>query len=363
MAGGNVLPAGLGRLVEQLEGDLLFAMSLGSKELFHSNLLGWYLRHFPGVRAALLDAWEVPADPADTDPDVCVLRESQHFDLMVHEPGRRVLVIENKVFALPDTAQLDDYAKHAPQDAALVLLSLADPGWEQYRGWRYRSYGDLRSVLLPLVPEIAAADGYAGQSLARWLSLTGSLVELHRIAGHPGPGEPLMPSQAVRQLLAPARLDVPVQKMRFQHVARELARELEPELRAEKLTVRADVTRATGLVEAFTTGYPRLGWQLQGDDFRLCAEPHPRLEPGPRGSWDKIEDQARRYARYFDFGPVYGIVPGAGPVVPAGAGGLPAFRHFRPSFVYQYVRVPGVTAEQVREIGLMYARSALEARQ
>jgi hypothetical protein len=353
----------LARLVAQLEGDVLFTMSLGSKELFHSNLLGWYLRRFPGVRAALLDAWEVPAQPADADAHVCVLRESQHFDLMVHEPGRRVLVIENKVFALPDTAQLEEYEKQAPRGAALVLLSLTDPGWEEYRGWRYRSYGDLRSVLLPLVPDIAAVDGYAGLSLARWLTLIGSLVELYRIAGHPGPGEPLMPSPAVRQLLAPARLDVPVQKMRFQHAARELARELEPELSAGKLTVRADVTRATGLVEAFTAGYPRLGWQLQGDAFRLCAEPHPRLAPGPRGSWDKIEGQARRYARYFDFAPLYGIVPEAGPVVPADGDGSPAFRHFRPSFVYQYVRVPGVTAEQVREIGLLYARSALEARQ
>jgi len=95
---------------------------------------------------------------------------------------------------------------------------------------------------------------------------------------------------------------------------------------------------------------------------RLYAEPHTRLAPGPAGSWDKIEDQARRYARYFDFAPLYGIVQEAGPVVPADGGGGRAFRHFRPSFVYRYVRVPGVTAEQVREIGLLYARSALEAR-
>ena len=33
------------------------------------------------------------------------------------------------------------------------------------------------------------------------------------------------------------------------------------------------VTRATGLVEVFTTGYPRIGWQLQGDAFRLCVVP------------------------------------------------------------------------------------------
>ena len=120
-----------------------------------------------------------------------VRRESRHFDLAVHEPGRSVLVIENK------------------------------------------------------------------------------------------------PSPAVRALLAPARLDVPVQKMRFQHAARELTRDLQAQIKSRKLTVRADVTRATGLVEAFTTGYPRLGWQLQGDVFRLCAEPDPRLAQTTRG-WGTI---------------------------------------------------------------------------
>jgi hypothetical protein len=269
------LPAGLHRVVEQLKGDVLFAMSQGSKELFHSNMLGWYLTRFPAVRAALLDAWAVPALPDDPDPRVRVRREGRHFDLAVHEPGRAVLVIENKVFALPDTAQLDGYSMQAPPGAAMVLLSLTDPGWEEYRGWRYRSYENLAAVLLPLVPRVTAADRYAGQCLARWLDLIGSLRELHRVAGRPEPGEPLMPSAGVRALLALARLDVPVQKMRFQHAARELTRRLQAEVGSGMLTVSADVTRATGLVEAFTTGYPRLGWQLQGDDFRLCAEPDP----------------------------------------------------------------------------------------
>ena len=356
------LPTGLRHLVEQLEDNVVFAMSQGSKELVHSNMLGWYLTRFPAVRTALLGAWGVPALPVDPEDQVWVRRESRHFDLAVHEPGRRVLVIENKVFALPDTTQLDQYSKQAPRGASLVLLSLTDPGWVEYQGWQYRSYEDLAAVLRPLVPEVTAADRYAGQSLARWLDLCGSLRELHRIAGHPEPGEPLMPSPAVRALLAPARLDVPVQKMRFQHAARELTRDLQAQIKSRKLTVRADVTRATGLVEAFTTGYPRLGWQLQGDAFRLCAEPHPRLAQTTRG-WGTIEDRARQYAHFFDFGPVHRIIPDAGPAVPTRGDGPLAFKHYRPTFVYQYVKVPRVTAEQVHQIGLLYAHSAMNARQ
>lgn len=43
----------LTELVRALEQDLVFAMSLGSKELFHSNLLGWFINTFPAVAEAV----------------------------------------------------------------------------------------------------------------------------------------------------------------------------------------------------------------------------------------------------------------------------------------------------------------------
>ncbi len=74
----------------------------------------------------------MPTLPGDPDQQTWVRREWRNLDLAVHEPGRSVLVIENKVFALPDTAQLDRYAGLAPPGAALVLLSLTDPRWRKY---------------------------------------------------------------------------------------------------------------------------------------------------------------------------------------------------------------------------------------
>lgn len=358
MTGGEGTEARLRCLVARLDGDVVFAMSQGSKELFHSNLLGWYLRRFPDLRTALLDAWQVPAWPGDPGHQARVRREWRNLDLTVHEPGRGVLVIENKVFALPDTAQLDRYARLAPGGAALALLSMTDPGWQEYHGWRYRSYEDLLGVLRPLTAGVLAADRYAGQSLARWLDMIESLRDLIATAGLPGPDEPLMPTTTVREMLETARLNVPVQKMRFQHLARALAADLVPEISAGTLTVKADVTRATGLAEAFTTGYPRIGWQLQGDAFRLCVEPSPELARDALG-WDQIEGQARRHAGFFDFSPVRRLIPGTGPDIPASKNGPLEFRHFRPSFTYRYVRVPDITFGQARQLGVMYARRAL----
>jgi hypothetical protein len=101
-----------------------------------------------------------------------------------------------------------------------------------------------------------------------------------------------MPTMTVWDMLETVRLAVPVQKMRLQHLARALTVDLTPEISAGTLTVKADVTRATGLAEAFTTGYPRIGWQFQGDAFRLCLEPSPELARDTPG-WDQTLQPAR----------------------------------------------------------------------
>jgi hypothetical protein len=44
----------LAGLINALDSEPMFAMSLGSKELFHSNLLGWFISHHPPVAEALM---------------------------------------------------------------------------------------------------------------------------------------------------------------------------------------------------------------------------------------------------------------------------------------------------------------------
>lgn len=125
--------AGIEGLIERLDADPMLAMSQGSKELFHSDLLAWYLRRFPAVRKALLDAWAGAPGPVADDGDPPVRREWRHLDLVVHVPQRPPLVVENKMFSLPDERQLDAYATtvsaHLSGEPSLVLLSLTDPGW------------------------------------------------------------------------------------------------------------------------------------------------------------------------------------------------------------------------------------------
>lgn len=95
-----------------------------------------------------------------------VYREWNHLDLVVDLAGYRSVIIENKVFSLPDEDQLDGYtAVNIPaigrDGANKVLLSLSDPGWPngRYEGWTWLlSYATLAERVLPSVQRYLAKD-------------------------------------------------------------------------------------------------------------------------------------------------------------------------------------------------------------
>jgi hypothetical protein len=92
----------LGALCRQLSDEPLWHVSLGSTELFHSNVLDWMCEQFPDEARQVLSCWLQPAEQA-------------------------------VMFALPDVAQVHRYLAGpvvaiVPQPT-LVLLSLTDPGW------------------------------------------------------------------------------------------------------------------------------------------------------------------------------------------------------------------------------------------
>jgi hypothetical protein len=209
--GGDV--AAVEALVSRLEQDPLFVMSLGSKELFHSNLLAWLMEKFPAVAEAVTD---VPGA-------VWVAREASHTDLLVEGEGRRPLVVENKVFSLPDETQLAKIAdSFTPQDPELVLLSLTEPlwdagVWESGPGqvWRWMGYEELASRLRPVVGLVRGEDAYVADTMERWLDLVWALGELAALVGRPAFDETLMLPGELRAVLDQVRLDPGVQKMRF----------------------------------------------------------------------------------------------------------------------------------------------------
>lgn len=140
-------------LVKKLEESVLFNLSLGSKELFHSNIIAWFWKQYPDV---LYDIFKdvLPNAPKSPRSFPDIYREKQNIDLYVEYKDDYCIVIENKVKSLPNKQQLEEYSDKFKDKPAtdFVLLSLSRPAFFAENrnsaiinnaNWYFMSYSEL----------------------------------------------------------------------------------------------------------------------------------------------------------------------------------------------------------------------------
>jgi hypothetical protein len=367
--------------VAALEKEPLFHMSLGSKELFHSNFLAWLANTFPDQVADVFRPWVAPVDgarPRSSELGATSEREKRHVDLILHLPDLASIAIENKVFSVPDEDQLARLstelallAQDQPRARVYsrVLLSLMSPGWladqgtPEHKGWRWMSYRELANGLHAQVPLILAADAFAGGLVQHYVELVTLLVKLMDLLGTPAPGEPFLLDQGTVNRLERSRISAGVQKSRASRIAHELQRKVQDNGWSD-VDVAYDFTNGTSLLEGFVqrgtkgrrTG-DAIGWQIQGEQFRLAviAAKHPGREK--RAEREAYVEQ--HYTHWFDFAGLAKVV-GAAAAVPALPPNGWRFQGYNPSFVYRYCPAPKLTPSQIVDLGLLYLNRARE---
>ncbi len=342
------------RICDALAGEPLLAASLGSKELFHSNLIGWMCEQFPEVALRVLEPWLVTETGA---VESSVRREWQHADLVLQLPSRRPVLIENKTFSLPDEDQLTRYGIDlVPKlggTAVCLLLSLADPAWpDGYtrlggQVWRWVSYGELGHRIIEHVEEGAS---FAEAVLAHEGQF---MVTLDRLVMATGVGdwfEPLAPPEELRQPLRQVGLLDAVGKLRGLQ-ARHAIREVYDSEGLAPARLESGFTRSQPLLEAFwqTLDGNLIGWQIQGRQFRLAM-----ILPGLAGTGPEHLAQRIEYAEsnlsWFDFAAAHEI---AGAELPNG----PGWQRFNPNFIYRYATLPtDVSISAIIELVVEYGR-------
>lgn len=133
-----------------LENSLIYQMSLGSKELFHSNVWAWLIEQdarFIGVFFLDFDM---------TAYELCgVSRESHHRDLIIwlkkkgEEKKSHYLVIENKIKSLQQENQLSQYSEDLDKCVLLegaftgIKNTLADHIQIKKIKWTFVCYEDI----------------------------------------------------------------------------------------------------------------------------------------------------------------------------------------------------------------------------
>ncbi len=350
-------------MVTRVMAEPLTHMLLGHRELCHSNLLAWFFESQADRADRVFGALARPA--AGTGAARGVRREKDHLDLMLTWPDRETVVIENKVFSLPDEEQLARYGEKVASGgrAALYLLSLIDPSWPDDRKvirggeWRWLSFRELAGLIREAVPE---ADGsYEAQTMRRYASVVELLSDLVAEVVVDEPGEPVaMPSDVLSAL--GGRLGSALAKLRALSVEQRLRRAL-LEAGVRTCEVKSGYSKGWPLLEWFAplggVAGARSGWQLQDGQFRLAiVTPH----LGGR-------DAAGRQARFafasgreelFDFTHIDAALGTAGsPTLPsAGSGGRPGFNRFDPDFTYRYKKTPDLTVAQLEAAAVAWAK-------
>jgi hypothetical protein len=350
--------AELTRICAELQANPVLHMSLGSKELFHSNLLGWICESDPFLaRNALVPWWE----PGEEPTRHAVHREKHDLDLVVELPGLRPIVIENKVFSLPDEEQLDRYAEHNVPAAGLVdptllLLSLTDPGWPDGTcgKWRWVSYDSLTYRILQALDDRPQPDPFSDELIRRWVAMVRLLGELLALVEPDALDEPLLLDGEDVEILKTVRLHDALQKARTRRV-----RHLLEQRYAERGLSYDFIESAFGMggpllsAGVYLPDGCLIGWQLQGNHFRRFLIAPDELAGGSAAQKQARIDYVDAHHRgWFDFAAEQAL----GPFLPAPSS---AYKHFAPAFVYDYVKVPGITVQQVLELGEVTLRSAI----
>jgi hypothetical protein len=149
----------ISEIVESLKKSPIFAMSLGSKELFHSNFWAWLIEQ---------DSRFVTVFFPDLDPSkvICVQREEGNRDITVWAKGNKAYIVENKLKSLPNFKQLQEYRdafhpdnkKNPTELDGAVLVSVVPPSFNPLPDrWVYRTFRSVVEGIQRLIPNSTIA--------------------------------------------------------------------------------------------------------------------------------------------------------------------------------------------------------------
>ncbi|MCA9361569.1 PD-(D/E)XK nuclease family protein [Candidatus Kaiserbacteria bacterium] len=145
--------------IEAIKTSPLFQLSLGSKELFHSNFMAWLAGKYPTLVGQLFAPYL-----KDKTGDLTIIkveREQKNIDIYLYFANGQELIIENKVKSIPYIEQLKEYSHNHKDHQNFLLLTLTRPEFTKTDKipvhdifWHTMSYQTLALALNKLAPDI-----------------------------------------------------------------------------------------------------------------------------------------------------------------------------------------------------------------
>ena len=114
--------------ISKLKNSPVFSMSLGSKELFHSNFWAYLMEQEEGKEFIRFFFNDI-----DINSELKIKREDKKRDLVVYSDGKEY-VIENKIKSYPRREQLEKYSRETNVERG-VITGISYPPFEPPAEW------------------------------------------------------------------------------------------------------------------------------------------------------------------------------------------------------------------------------------
>lgn len=252
--------------IGRLKNSPVYAMSLGSKELFHSNFWAWLMKKNPGFIGVFFDE-------RINNPEV--KREEENRDLTIWENrgNKKAYVIENKIKAIPTKEQLVKYQESLKEKFVKGILTGLRKPMEGILpdGWTFLSY---RTIAKRLRERTSLLDDLSCAILEEYCDIVETIDSIftelipEKCAGDLRYGT--KDSENNIKSLKEVHLDDIYKKI--------LASEFLTYWRTHssyqnKVESEQNYTRDTALMDfKLKCGEQKIGVQIQGSQFKLLAE-------------------------------------------------------------------------------------------
>lgn len=335
----------LTEVADRIETNVLGRLMHGQRELFHSNLLGWFFDALPEAADAVFR----PFTSEGSVTERAMNRERNNLDLVMTWPGRTPLVIENKVFSVPDLAQLNKYEKKTErwdQKPSLMLLSTIPPGFPSGQ-WKHVSYKELGEKILNALPDNMS---YEVETMRHYAQLALDLDFLMDQIGVDSEHEGVHISDEELSAFHSSQVRKALQKTRAELVCQHIGRTL-PSI-ATTLSSGLDhgEPRVSSLTKTSIDGLTlHVGWQYQGGKFARGVA-FGETDLNGRGEELRLRrfDVCRAHPELFSF-------PDSLPV--RSHQGRNEFDRYDPNYVYQKVPARELTVGQLIEAAVAVHQS------
>jgi hypothetical protein len=254
---------------EDFKKSLICTLSLSSKELFHSNMIGWLIENNLDFARNILERPHLNSERK-------VEREKYNVDLLVTVNSKK-FIIENKVKSLPDYQQLEGYRikmeKKKESEVQYILISLIAPGAEfKNSNIRLISYENVRKW----ISELKTGDYYLKSLLQDYNIIINTLIHVKEVSLHLNEDNKLSLSKRDEKILRDIRLFDVAQKIRYSRFEALCHSRLKGISLRDRLGIRVGMSRSLGMIDIEIKFEKSpdieplfLGIEIQGNQYRL----------------------------------------------------------------------------------------------